>query len=50
MSPKYWIWNEKGIPLKMETKSTFITVNITMTEEYKNFVFAEIPDSIFNVS
>jgi outer membrane lipoprotein-sorting protein len=50
MSPKYWIWNEKGIPLKMETKSTFITVNITMTEEYKNFVFTEIPDSIFNVS
>ena len=50
MSPKYWIWNEKGIPLKMETKSTFITVNITMTEEYKNFIFAEIPESLFNVS
>ena len=50
ISPKYWIWNEKGIPLKMETKSTFITVNITMTEEYKNFIFAEIPESSFNVS
>ena len=50
MSPKFWIWNEKGIPLKMEMKSTLYTVNMTMTMVYKNFIFAEILDSIFEVS
>jgi outer membrane lipoprotein-sorting protein len=50
MYPKFWIWNDKGIPLKMEMKSTIATVNMTMTMEYKNFSFEEIPDSTFNVS
>lgn len=50
MSPKLWIWNEKGIPLKMEMKSTTMGINMTMTMEYKNFAFGDIPDNTFDVS
>ena len=50
ISSKCWIWNEKGIPLKMEMISTMIGFNTTTTMDYKNFVFGEIPDSTFNVS
>lgn len=50
ISPKLWIWNEKGIPLKMEMKYMLMEFNMTITMEYKNFAFGEIPDSIFNVS
>jgi outer membrane lipoprotein-sorting protein len=50
ISPKLWIWNEKGIPLKMEMKYTIAGFNMTITMEYKNFAFGEIPDSTFNVS
>jgi len=50
ISSKCWIWNEKGIPLKMEMKSTMMGFNTKTTMDYKNFVFAEIPDSTFNVS
>ena len=50
MSPKLWIWNEKGIPLQLEMKSAIMTVNITMIMQYKNFIFAEIPYNTFNVT
>ena len=50
MTPKLWIWNEKGIPLRLEMKSSIMAVNISMILQYKNFLFAEIPDSTFNVT
>lgn len=50
MTPKLWIWNEEGIPLRLEMKSSIMTVNISMILQYKNFIFAEIPDSTFNVT
>lgn len=50
ISPRLWIWNEKGIPLKLEMTSTVMTVNFTLIMHYKNFVFEEIPYSTFNVT
>lgn len=50
ISPKLWIWNEKGIPLRLEMTSTVMTVNLTLIMEYKNFIFEEIPLSTFDVS
>jgi outer membrane lipoprotein-sorting protein len=50
LSPKLWIWNEKGIPLRLEMTSTVMTVNLTLIMEYKNFVFEEIPLGTFDVS
>jgi outer membrane lipoprotein-sorting protein len=50
LSPKLWIWNEKGIPLRLEMTSTVMTVNLTLIMQYKNFIFKEIPDSTFNVT
>ncbi len=48
---KTWIWNDKGIPIKSEavsqaTGDSIMFVNVT---EYKNFVFGDIPDSIFEI-
>jgi len=50
VSPKLWIWNEKGIPLRIEMKSTVMTVSFNLIKQYKNFVFEEIPYSTFNVT
>jgi outer membrane lipoprotein-sorting protein len=50
MSPKLWIWNEKGIPLRMETKSTIMGFTMIMTSENTNFIFGEIQDNVFDVS
>jgi outer membrane lipoprotein-sorting protein len=50
ISPKLWIWNEKGIPLKIEINSMMMEVIMTTTTEYKNFIFGEIPDNTFDVS
>lgn len=50
VSPKVWLWNEKGIPLRIEMKSTVITVSFNLIKQYKNFVFEEIPYSTFNVT
>lgn len=49
ITQKLWIWNEKGIPLKAES-TTEIGETVTTTKmEYKNFVFEDIPDSVFEV-
>ncbi len=50
ISPKVWIWNEKGIPLRLEMTSTVMTVSFNLMLQYKNFVFEEIPYSTFNVT
>lgn len=51
ITTKFWIWNEKGLPLKEE--STFLDKDkniISMTtNEYKNYIFEDIPDSIFEI-
>lgn len=42
---KTWIWQDKGIPIRMEvTSSTGKTII-----EYKNIDFADIPDSMFEL-
>ena len=47
---KLWLWNEKGLMLK-EEKTTSMNDNVIGTEitEWKDFVFEEIPDSLFEV-
>jgi outer membrane lipoprotein-sorting protein len=44
-SVKMWIWEEKGLPLKME----MIYDGKTTTIVYKNIDFSDIPDSIFEI-
>ena len=46
---KLWIWNEKGIPLKVESSISMEEIVTTTNMEYKNFVFEDIPDSVFEV-
>jgi outer membrane lipoprotein-sorting protein len=50
VSPKLWIWNDKGIPLKLEMKSSVMSINVTLIMQYENFVFTDIPYSIFDVT
>jgi len=46
---KEWIWNEKGVTLKSESniKSDY-TIN-AIREDYTDYVFEDIPDSLFEV-
>ncbi len=44
-SMKYWIWTEKGFPVKMEITSAGSKTTI----EYKNIDFSNIADSIFEL-
>ena len=50
---KMWVWNEKGVPLKVfETRTRTITENeitITWDYQYLNYSFIDIPDNTFNV-
>ena len=46
---KLWIWEEKGIPLKVETTSKIGGITLITKEEYKNFLFGDIPISVFKV-
>jgi outer membrane lipoprotein-sorting protein len=49
ITEKLWIWNEKGIPLRTEITMK-MGENVTTTNtEYRNFVFGDIPDSLFEV-
>jgi len=50
INAKMWIWNEKGLPLKMEMTMTFGSAVSTTTILMDNFSFADIPDSTFNIS
>lgn len=48
VTQKIWIWDEKGIPVK--GIATFKTGEIIIIEiENKNFIFEDIPDSVFEV-
>lgn len=42
---KVWLWEEKGFPVKMETKQDGKTVVM----EFKNIEFAEIPENLFEL-
>jgi outer membrane lipoprotein-sorting protein len=45
MSTKYWIWEDKGFPIKMK-----ITVpNEELTVEFKNIEFIDIPNNMFEL-
>jgi outer membrane lipoprotein-sorting protein len=54
---KTWIWKEKGIPLRQEIEYIELIDNNGKIEEakgrcryeYKNFIFGDIPDSVFEV-
>ena len=47
---KTWIWNEKGIPLRTEETMKMGETAKTTKIELSNFVFEDIPDSVFEVS
>ncbi len=47
---KIWIWNAKGVPLKATMTMTMEQMTMTMDFLFKNYSFADIPDSTFNVS
>jgi len=49
ITQKLWIWNEKGVPLKAESTTGMGEIVTTTKMEYKNFVFEDIPDSVFEV-
>ncbi len=44
VSMQYWVWNEKGVPLKAKA-STGSDATAT-TAEYVNYDFSDIPDSL----
>jgi len=49
ITQKMWIWNEKGIPLKTEMTTVMGDFESTVKSEHKNFIFEDIPDSMFEV-
>ena len=49
LKKKFWIWNEKGIPLKVEQTGKREGVVTTIEAKYTNFIFEDIPDNIFEV-
>jgi len=46
-SVKFWVWMEKGVPLKVETKDE--NQKTVVTVEYLNYQFAPQPDSLFQL-
>jgi len=42
---KYWVWKERGFPIKVEAE----TSEGKVTTEYKNIEFEDIPDSVFEL-
>jgi apolipoprotein N-acyltransferase len=46
----YWIWNDKGVPLKVRSIIQGGEWKTETTELYRNYVFASIPDTMFDVS
>lgn len=45
---KYWVWLEKGVPLKVEVDN-IADQQSKISIEYKNYQFAPQPDSLFEV-
>lgn len=50
MSIKVWIWNQKGVPLKAYIDMTMQEMTMTMDFVFRNYSFADIPDSTFDVT
>lgn len=46
---KVWIWNETGLPLKIVSAVQTNGTTVSTTTEWKNFVFEDVPDSLFEV-
>lgn len=49
ITQKLWIWKEKGIPLKSESEWKIGGITYVSKIEYKNFLFGDIPNSVFEV-
>lgn len=47
---KLWIWNDNGVPLQAYMDMTMETISMSMDFQFRNYSFADIPDSTFNVS
>ena len=48
---KYWIWNEKGVPLKVETQWTIMEyLNLQSVQKFTDYSFEDIPESVFDVA
>jgi len=50
MAVKLWIWNEKGLPLKALITMTMEQMSMNMSFMFKNYSFADLPDSTFSVA
>jgi len=46
---KLWIWNEKGVPLRARSVNNNGETTVTIDIKYKNYSFADIPESVFSV-
>ena len=46
---KLWIWNEKGLVVKTISTIRMGEIVSRIEIEYKNFIFEDIPDSVFEV-
>jgi len=46
---KAWLWNAKGLPLKVESKEERKGVTYVTIIEYKEYSFEDIADSVFEV-
>jgi outer membrane lipoprotein-sorting protein len=47
---KIWIWNEKGLPLKIQKTTTKQGIITTTDYQYSNYSFSDISDSTFDIS
>jgi hypothetical protein len=45
MITKEWIWEEKGLPVRIQST----TSHGTSTKDYINYDFSDIPDSMFQL-
>jgi outer membrane lipoprotein-sorting protein len=51
-SGKVWLWQDYGLPLRMDTTMSGTgkdSLNMTVTIEFKNYEFVDIPDSRFEL-
>jgi outer membrane lipoprotein-sorting protein len=52
MTGKIWVWQEKGLPLRMDTTMTSTSekgMNLTVTIEFKNYEFVDLADNLFEL-
>ncbi|MBN1189119.1 MAG: outer membrane lipoprotein carrier protein LolA [Dehalococcoidales bacterium] len=52
MTGKVWIWQEKGVPLRMETGISGAAqqgMNMNIVIDFENYEFTDLPDSLFEL-